>query len=605
MKPPTYPQSIIKLTIAAAVVGAAGVANADRFAYPFNTGNTASSICYGPVNVSSTDFDQIETGNVHTVARLGGTIYTWGLNNDLKQLGRNGAVNTPTAVTSFEDGKGKTIPAPVITKVVAGDTFGLAIDENGHLYQWGQIAGNVQYARPHRQDQLPWQVLDLAAGGGHALLRVEVGSHEQLRGFGDNTYGEAGNLSGSPISSANSQLLLSSIFPDIKNIACGDDHSIVSLKSGYVYSFGRNTNGQLGDGTTYDHNTDLDHFVLATRADGSPLTGIDTVAAGNGYSVVSDASGEVFTVGNNSGGQLGRSGDFTRFGSTGLYGASTISAGYNYAVAKNAVGDLFEWGFRATGDSSFSTIAVPTQVFGYHNIGAVEAGSMVVSTPFDSTYFNNSGGVSQFNAIADPVPTYVKTELYTSAGDRAGLTYYGGQGGWVRIYTDIPASHGNGPVFNAQTTSTKITFGGSAQVPDGATYVDIPVGTVPVSQLEDSRFDVWQNGHLAAAGKIIRVWPPVADSLTIQNLNGTIFTTGSQIRLSVTMPFPAPAEGYQIQFTSSNQAVLADGTINVAGGATSGSVDVTLPTINALSQVTVTAVNVVGMNRIARFTVKK
>lgn len=38
----------------------------------------------------------------------------------------------------------------------------------------------------------------------------------------------------------------------VKQVACGDTHTLVVLDSGELYTFGRNQNGQLGLGTTED-----------------------------------------------------------------------------------------------------------------------------------------------------------------------------------------------------------------------------------------------------------------------------------------------------------------------------------------------------------------
>lgn len=84
----------------------------------------------------------------------------------------------------------------------------------------------------------------------------------------------------------------------VRQVACGDTHTLVCTDAGELFTFGRNQNGQLGLGDTAD--------VLAPRrvADlaGVRVTG---VAGGAEHSVVSTADGEVHAFGWGRYGNLG------------------------------------------------------------------------------------------------------------------------------------------------------------------------------------------------------------------------------------------------------------------------------------------------------------
>lgn len=608
-----------RFAVATAIIALAAVAGAtDLFQAPYNTGTTSSTISYSPVSIGNYNFDQVETGATHTVARLGNKVYTWGSNNDYGQLGRTGTFAVPTQITSFEDVNGNTIATPKIVDVAAGDNFCVAIDDKGKIYNWGTLAGNDRADRPHRQDWASFTALDVVAGGGHGLILSNDWGTIKLRGFGDNTYGEAGNWSGGNINLNGTYPLSLQDFnyqninaSNIVSFSAGYDHSSFALADGRVFSFGRNDNGQLAYGTTLDLHNNLIYrqWIPAKNSDGSFVNNAVEVAAGNGYTLVRTSTGEVLSVGNNTGGQLGRGGDATKFGSTGLSGATRLSAGYNYAMA--VVGsDVYNWGFKVTSNTTADTLTSPTVFKGFHDFGLLEAGNLPVNLngPWDSTYLANGGGVTLFTATEVPVPVFLKTELYTSQGARAGLDYIGGQTGFVRIYSNIAASDGNGPTFTPVSTSGNYWFSGSAKVADGTNYVDVPLMTLPVTMVDRSAFNVEQSNGNTITGKKINVFTPIADGVTAENLShpGAAFKAGDTLRLSVHLPYAAGASGYALPFTSDNASVLSDGTFNIGAGGTSGSIDFVVPAIVTNFTLKVTVDNNGGAtNLITRLALKK
>lgn len=79
------------------------------------------------------------------------------------------------------------------------------------------------------------------------------------------------------------------------DIAGGLHHSI-GIKNGYLYTWGQNSFGQLGDGTTK-------HKLKPSRVGNK--NNWSKVSAGNYHSLALDSTGKVFTFGNNDHGQLG------------------------------------------------------------------------------------------------------------------------------------------------------------------------------------------------------------------------------------------------------------------------------------------------------------
>lgn len=85
-------------------------------------------------------------------------------------------------------------------------------------------------------------------------------------------------------------------------VASNDESSYALASDGTVYSWGDNTHGQLGNGTNTDSN-----IPVAVKTTGTPMDGktIVQVAAGAPYSIALASDGTIYSWGNNSKGQLG------------------------------------------------------------------------------------------------------------------------------------------------------------------------------------------------------------------------------------------------------------------------------------------------------------
>ena len=88
----------------------------------------------------------------------------------------------------------------------------------------------------------------------------------------------------------------------IVQVASNDESSYALASDGTVYSWGDNSGGQLGDGTNTDSSV-----PVAVKTTGAPMDGktIVQVAAGAPYSLALASDGTIYSWGNNSKGQLG------------------------------------------------------------------------------------------------------------------------------------------------------------------------------------------------------------------------------------------------------------------------------------------------------------
>ena len=145
----------------------------------------------------------------------------------------------------------------------------------------------------------------------------------------------------------------------------------------FIYVWGRNQSGQLGDGTTTHRSSPVQIGTNSWTAVSVP-----------GYSRVGDArhtaairsDGALFTWGFNNRGQLGDGTTTTRsspvqIGSSSL---TAVSAGSEHTLAIRSDGRLFAWGYQSAGrlgngSGSYSGISSPVQI-GSSSWTAVAAG---------------------------------------------------------------------------------------------------------------------------------------------------------------------------------------------------------------------------------------
>jgi alpha-tubulin suppressor-like RCC1 family protein len=136
--------------------------------------------------------------------------------------------------------------------------------------------------------------------------------------WGWNYYGQVGNgTSGDPVLNPVSVQCQGSstycaspnyILAGVGQVAAGDGHTCALDFGGYVWCWGRNQFGQLGDGTTTDRSYATRVCASGSGLDcsgGSLLSGAYGLSAGLGHTCVYTSSGAAQCWGNNNEGQLG------------------------------------------------------------------------------------------------------------------------------------------------------------------------------------------------------------------------------------------------------------------------------------------------------------
>ena len=134
---------------------------------------------------------------------------------------------------------------------------------------------------------------------------------------------------------------------EVQGVAAGAYHSLAVRTDGVVWSWGQNTDGQLGRGVT----------SLSPQATPLPITlprPMTAVAAGRGHSLALDETGHVWAWGRNNRGQAGGANPSVRVLVPTqvplLSGITAIAARADYSLAVDANGAVWAWGQNTDGE---------------------------------------------------------------------------------------------------------------------------------------------------------------------------------------------------------------------------------------------------------------
>jgi alpha-tubulin suppressor-like RCC1 family protein len=429
---------------------------------------------------SSASWSAVAAGLGHNLAlKADGTLWAWG-DNSFGQLGVTNSFGVPIASQSAPVRVGAA--GTWVAVAAAGGASSYALQADGTIWAWGDNSqGRLGNGDPTgAQINTPVQVgppgstfKALASGGGHVLA---LGSDGSLWSWGSNTNGELG-LGDTVARSVPTQVLVAAALSDNDwtAISAGDAHSVALKADGTLWSWGGNSSGQLGDGSTADRATPapvgdpaLDHDwfsiaagsqnTLALKRDGTlwgfgdnrfgqlgtgqgaPLSStpvaafpsnadLVAISAGAFHGSTLSSGGEIYAFGDNGDGQFGNG---TKVSSSSMVLAGRDALGWlasgpgnEFTVALRSNGTLWAWGDNSNGqlgDGSILPHGLPAQVGSAGNWRALATGlSHVVALRSDGTLWswgdNSSGQLGDNSTTASPAPIQISVTTPHSASN--------------------------------------------------------------------------------------------------------------------------------------------------------------------------------------------
>lgn len=411
-----------------------------------------------------------------------GTLWTWG-DNTYGQLG-NGTTSvtgtpSPTQLGSATDWASISVGAYTVH----------AIKANGTLYGWG-FNGNGEVGDGTNTNRTsPVQIgssnLWTSVSSGR-VFSIGLRADGTLWAWGSNAFGQVGV--GSATSAFNSPQQIGS-GQDWASISAGYEHAAAVKVSGTLWAWGRNQNGQLGQGATGTYNTSPIQV-------GSAGTWV-AVSCGRGHTLGLQANGTVYSWGDNTAGQLGTGNLTAQLSPLAVRTLSNnwiqISTGNNHTLALKSDGTIWGWGANNSGqlgNGSTSAKSTPTQIGTASDWVAVSAGtSFSLGLRADGTIWSwgsNSSGQLGNSSATPTVPVQIGTNTTwksISAGNAHSLALRNDGTMWGWGY------NGNGHLGTGNTTSQS----SPVQVGTNTTWVTASAG-VDHSMAMRSDGTIWGTG---------------------------------------------------------------------------------------------------------------
>lgn len=245
------------------------------------------------------------------------------------------------------------------SRVAAGGSHSSLITGEGTLATWGRnnkgqtglgytsTLGDVDPAHPASPAPVPLAAtpVSVVAFQNATLVLDDEGS---LWSFGNNTYGQLGVGTADPDDAfdAEDRLSPTRVASDTAytTITAGYYHVLALAGDGTVHAFGRNSDGQLGDG-----GTDATDHPVAVQS----LTDVVQVAAASSTSFALTSDGTLYAWGANDYGQLGQgSADDAPHSAPvpieGLPPIASVAAGRDHVLALDTSGTVHAWGLNAS-----------------------------------------------------------------------------------------------------------------------------------------------------------------------------------------------------------------------------------------------------------------
>ena len=264
-----------------------------------------------------------------------------------------------------------TLNAQCFKKVAASANYSVAIKTDGTLWacgfnQYGQFGNGTTstFATYFTKigNETNWADIFCCSSNSTGNHTMGLKTDGTLWAWGLNTYGQLGIGNTTNQSTPVQVSLPNGKF--VANISLGGNHTLALMTDGTLYSWGYNSNGQLGIGNTNNSS----YPVQVSLPNGLIASGI---ATGGGYSFAIMTNGTMYGWGTNSTGQVGNGTITTsvlspvKVSLPVLKYAKAATAGTGQSLAIMTDGTLYSWGQNNNGQlgiGSTTNQSTPTQV---------------------------------------------------------------------------------------------------------------------------------------------------------------------------------------------------------------------------------------------------
>ena len=260
---------------------------------------------------SNSGWRDISAGAYHSGAIYGtGTLLCWG-SNSRGELGDNTTTGRSLAVSvvgGFTDWK----------QVSCGLNHTMGLRANGTLWGWGYNAlgqlGNNTTTNRSSPVSVVGGFTDWVQVSAARLHTLAIRANGQLWSWGNNDY--YGTLGDGTVSNRSSPVSVVGGFIDWVQVSGSTSHNAGLRSNGQIWSWGGNSSGQLGDGTTTKRSSPVSLV-------GGITDWVQVSTGGRAFTSAIRANGTAWAWGYNSSGQLGDDTTTNRSSPVSITGGST------------------------------------------------------------------------------------------------------------------------------------------------------------------------------------------------------------------------------------------------------------------------------------------
>jgi alpha-tubulin suppressor-like RCC1 family protein len=283
-------------------------------------------------------------------------VFSWGKNN-VGQLG--------TGITTYTSSPVSIVGGFVDwIQVSAGAVHSIGLRSNGTAWGWGGNALGQLGDGTAISKSSPVSVV----GGFTDWVKVSAGSYHNLGlrangaiwSWGINTNGQLGD---GTILAVSSPVSVVGGFTDWVDVSASISHSLAIRKNGTAWAWGLNSYGRLGDGTITSRVSPVS--VIGGFKDWIQLS------AGGAHSVGLRENGTIWSWGSAANGRLGDNTAVSKSSPVSVVGGFTdwiqVNAGYAHNLAVRANGTAWAWGsaiYGRLGDGTTTSRSSPVSVIG-------------------------------------------------------------------------------------------------------------------------------------------------------------------------------------------------------------------------------------------------